>query len=174
MGGFAQVLLRTQSSFMSDIRNRKTPERVEASLFDSNSNHSLDSTNGIMSGARRTVSGSPERRGKSNDVEMSELAQPLVNAIQTPIALRYNVITAITSATGQLFIFYTIKEFGPIVFTVIMTTRQLFSITISCIIFGHTISPMSFLGAGLVFSVIFYQIRRKYLARMAAQNATSS
>lgn len=91
-----------------------------------------------------------------------------------PLAFRYNVITAITSATGQLFIFYTIKEFGPIVFTIIMTTRQLFSITISCIIFGHTISPISFLGAGLVFSVIFYQIRRKYLARMAAQNATSS
>ena len=32
-----------------------------------------------------------------------------------PKALQYNIITAITSATGQLFIFYTIKEFGPIV-----------------------------------------------------------
>lgn len=83
-----------------------------------------------------------------------------------PVAFHYNIITAITSATGQLFIFYTIKEFGPIVFTVIMTTRQLFSITISCIIFGHTISVTSFFGASLVFSVIFYQIRRKYLARM--------
>jgi len=88
-----------------------------------------------------------------------------------PIAFRYNVITAITSATGQLFIFYTIKEFGPIVFTIMMTTRQLFSITISCIIFGHVISSISFLGALLVFSVIFYQIRRKYLARMARQNS---
>lgn len=84
-----------------------------------------------------------------------------------PIAFRYNVITAITSATGQLFIFYTIKEFGPIVFTVMMTTRQMFSITISCIIFGHEISLVSLVGAVLVFSVIFYQIRRKYLARMA-------
>ena len=42
-------------------------------------------------------------------------------------AIYYNIVTAICSATGQLFIFYTIKEFGPIVFTVIMTTRQLFS-----------------------------------------------
>lgn len=88
-----------------------------------------------------------------------------------PIAFRYNVITAITSATGQLFIFYTIKEFGPIVFTVMMTTRQLFSITISCIIFGHEISRVAFAGAILVFSVIFYQIRRKYLARMALENS---
>jgi len=31
-----------------------------------------------------------------------------------PIALQYNIITAITSASGQLCIFYTIKEFGPI------------------------------------------------------------
>lgn len=92
--------------------------------------------------------------------------------LANPIALRYNIITAITSATGQLFIFYTIKEFGPIVFTVMMTTRQLFSITISCIIFGHTISMISFAGAALVFSVIFYQIRRKYLARLAAQNSS--
>jgi len=83
-----------------------------------------------------------------------------------PVAFHYNVITAITSATGQLFIFYTIKEFGPIVFTVIMTTRQLFSITISCIIFNHTISPIAFFGAFMVFSVIGYQIRRKYLARI--------
>ena len=82
------------------------------------------------------------------------------------VAFHYNIITAITSATGQLFIFYTIKEFGPIVFTVIMTTRQLFSITISCIIFGHKISLIAFAGALLVFSVIFFQIRRKYLARM--------
>ncbi|MGK3757291.1 MAG: adenosine 3'-phospho 5'-phosphosulfate transporter B2 [Bacillariaceae sp.] len=91
-----------------------------------------------------------------------------------PIALRYNIITAITSATGQLFIFYTIKEFGPIVFTIIMTTRQLFSITISCIIFNHVISWKSLLGAVLVFSVIFYQIRRKYVARMQRQGGISN
>ena len=94
---------------------------------------------------------------------------------KNPIALKYNIITAITSATGQLFIFYTIKEFGPIVFTVIMTTRQLFSITISCIIFKHVISYKSLVGAALVFLVIFYQIRRKYLARMQrAQRESSS
>ena len=91
-----------------------------------------------------------------------------------PVALKYNIITAITSATGQYFIYYTIKEFGPIVFTVIMTTRQLFSITLSCIIFGHKIGPKSLVGASLVFSVISYQIRRKYLARIARQNGSGS
>lgn len=93
---------------------------------------------------------------------------------KNPVALNYNIITAITSASGQLFIFYTIKEFGPIVFTVIMTTRQLFSITLSCILFGHKIGLTSLLGASMVFLVIFYQIRRKYLARVARQNAGGS
>merc|ERR1712003_558286 len=82
-----------------------------------------------------------------------------------PNVLQYNIITAITSATGQLFIYTTIKEFGPIVFTVIMTTRQMISICISSIIFGHAMSIKALCGASLVFGVLFYQIRRKYIAR---------
>jgi adenosine 3'-phospho 5'-phosphosulfate transporter B2 len=79
-----------------------------------------------------------------------------------PIALHYNIITAITSASGQLFIFYTIKEFGPIVFTVIMTTRQMFSISLSAVLFGHVIKPTAALGAIVVFGVLFYQINKAY------------
>jgi adenosine 3'-phospho 5'-phosphosulfate transporter B2 len=82
-----------------------------------------------------------------------------------PMVLRYNIITAITSASGQLCIFYTIKEFGPIVFTVIMTTRQMFSICISAVVFGHAIGVKAIFGALVVFGVLFYQIRRKYNAR---------
>jgi adenosine 3'-phospho 5'-phosphosulfate transporter B2 len=82
-----------------------------------------------------------------------------------PTVFQYNVITAITSASGQLFIYTTIKEFGPIVFTVIMTTRQMISICISSILFGHTMGVKALIGAGLVFGVLFYQIRKKYLAK---------
>jgi len=90
-----------------------------------------------------------------------------------PKAFTYNVITAITSASGQLCIFYTIKEFGPIVFTIIMTTRQMFSICISAIVFKHVISIKALAGAVIVFSVLFYQIRRKYHARLAKKQAGS-
>ena len=82
-----------------------------------------------------------------------------------PVVLRYNIITAITSASGQLCIFYTIKEFGPIVFTIIMTTRQMISICISAVVFGHLISLKAFFGAALVFAVLFYQIKKKYNKR---------
>lgn len=93
--------------------------------------------------------------------------------LANPLVFRYNVITAITSASGQLSIFYTIKEFGPIVFTIIMTTRQMFSICISAFIFGHDISLKAAVGAILVFSVLFYQIRRKYKARQVASTSKS-
>ena len=81
--------------------------------------------------------------------------------LHNPEAVWNNVITAITSATGQMFIFYTIKTFGPVVFTIIMTTRQMISMCISTIYFGHTISMGSFFGACVVFSVLFYRVARK-------------
>lgn len=84
--------------------------------------------------------------------------------IKNPSVFQYNVITAITSASGQLCIYYTIKEFGPIVFTVIMTTRQMISICISAVVFGHQISTQSLCGAVIVFSVLFFQIRNRYYA----------
>merc|ERR1719223_39510 len=80
-----------------------------------------------------------------------------------PNVLGYNIITAITSAGGQLCIYYTIKEFGPIVFTTIMTTRQMMSICISAFLFHHVISLKAIGGASIVFGVLFYSIRKRYL-----------
>ena len=90
-----------------------------------------------------------------------------------PNVLIYNIITAITSASGQLCIYYTIKEFGPIVFTIIMTVRQMISICISAYKFGHVISAKAFCGAVIVFGVLFYQIRRKYIAKKQKEHAAT-
>eukprot|EP00979_Chaetoceros_neogracilis_P017197 scaffold10188_cov280-Chaetoceros_neogracile.AAC.11 len=90
-----------------------------------------------------------------------------------PNVLVYNIITAITSASGQLCIYYTIKEFGPIVFTIIMTVRQMISICISAYTFKHNISPKALCGAVVVFGVLFYQIRRKYLAKKRKDGMTT-
>ena len=72
-----------------------------------------------------------------------------------------NIILSVTSAVGQLFIFYTIKEHGPVVFTIIMTTRQLFSLVLSCLLFGHMMTVLAAIGAALVFVVVFNKIKRK-------------
>lgn len=68
---------------------------------------------------------------------------------------------SVCSAVGQLFIFYTIKNFGAVIFTMIMTARVLLSITLSCIIYGHKVTPTGFLGLSLVTGGILYRIKRK-------------
>ena len=59
---------------------------------------------------------------------------------------------------GQLFIFYTIREFGAITFTIIMTVRMGLSILFSCAIYGHRLKPMALVGVALVFASIFGRI----------------
>lgn len=68
---------------------------------------------------------------------------------------------SICSTIGQLFIFYTIKNFGAVVFTLIMTTRILLSIALSCILYGHPITPVGYLGLALVMSAVLYRIKKK-------------
>ena len=71
------------------------------------------------------------------------------------------IVLSITSATGQLFIFYTIKEFGPVIFTIIMTTRQIISLFFSCLLFTHEMQTLSWIASALVFVVVFQRIYRK-------------
>ena len=91
-----------------------------------------------------------------------------------PDVLLYNVITSVVSTTGQLAIYYTIKRFGPVVFTVIMTTRQMFSIVLSNHLFGHNMAAQAYLGAALVFLVLLYSAYRQLPSSSAAAAAAPS
>lgn len=55
-----------------------------------------------------------------------------------------------------------------------MTTRQMLSICLSAILFGHYISPKAAAGAILVFGVLFYQIQQKYTARQAKKGSVAN
>mmetsp|Transcript_22846 Transcript_22846/g.63544 ORF Transcript_22846/g.63544 Transcript_22846/m.63544 type:complete len:525 (+) Transcript_22846:74-1648(+) len=68
---------------------------------------------------------------------------------------------SICSTIGQLFIFYTIKNFGAVVFTLIMTTRVLLSIALSCVMYGHKVSATGFFGLMLVMAAVLYRIHKK-------------
>merc|ERR1711957_299982 len=65
------------------------------------------------------------------------------------------------STVGQLFIFYTIKNFGAVVLAIILTTRILFSIALSVFLYGHKVTATGFYGLAVVFIAIFYRIKRK-------------
>ena len=49
------------------------------------------------------------------------------------------VLALCNSSFGQLFIYHTISRFGALVFAMIMTTRQVFSIGFSVALFGHKV-----------------------------------
>lgn len=68
---------------------------------------------------------------------------------------------SICSTIGQLFIFYTIKNFGAVVFTLIMTTRILLSIALSIFLYGHQVTGFGFLGLMAVLGAVLYRIKRK-------------
>ncbi|KAG5192116.1 solute carrier family 35, member B1 [Tribonema minus] len=94
-----------------------------------------------------------------------ELFSSIAFVMDHPVALKHLATLSITSATGQLFIFYTIKNFGPIIFTIIMTCRQMFSLVISTLWFGHVLGLLSLLGTTVVFGTLGYRIKRKYDGR---------
>ena len=52
-------------------------------------------------------------------------------------------------------------RFGPLVFTIIMATRQLLATVLSSFIYGHEIKPLGFLGATIVFSAVALRIYLK-------------
>ena len=93
-------------------------------------------------------------------VASSELFVSLKFLSDNPAAITDQMIISATSATGQLFIYFTIRRFGPITFTIIMTTRQIFSMVLSAFAFGHTIHALGGVGALTVFAVVFVRARR--------------
>lgn len=68
------------------------------------------------------------------------------------------VLLSVCSAFGQLFIFYTINQFGAAVFTIIMTLRQAIAILLSCFLYGHAVSLVGGFGVFIVFLALFLRV----------------
>ena len=90
--------------------------------------------------------------------EQGGFREALAFAQRHPLFVYHVAWQALTSAIGQLFIFKTIGEFGPVVFTIITTFRQALSILISCILYNHPVSVAGMCGLLIAFVAIFAQI----------------
>lgn len=55
------------------------------------------------------------------------------------------------SAIGQLFIFLTVAEFGPLSCSIVTTTRKFFTVLTSVFWFGNRLTPSQWIGTSLVF-----------------------
>eukprot|EP01051_Picozoa_sp_SAG22_P008589 SAG22_NODE_664_length_8022_cov_2.639576_3_plen_151_part_00 len=53
-----------------------------------------------------------------------------------PACLRDLALLALTSTAAQFFIYFTLDNFGPVLFSMVMASRQLFSLVLSAVLFG--------------------------------------
>mmetsp|Transcript_43938 Transcript_43938/g.72983 ORF Transcript_43938/g.72983 Transcript_43938/m.72983 type:complete len:419 (-) Transcript_43938:811-2067(-) len=93
-----------------------------------------------------------------------EIVQVTAYIASNPEIMTHMFVMSVCSAVGQLFIFTTIKKYGPLVFATIQTVRQLLSIVLSIVFFGHPVNHMEALGVAIVFVALGGQIAQKYLA----------
>eukprot|EP00051_Salpingoeca_urceolata_P001356 m.40300 g.40300 ORF g.40300 m.40300 type:complete len:500 (+) comp11354_c0_seq1:73-1572(+) len=75
-----------------------------------------------------------------------------------PKFMFHGILLSLCSATGQVFIFKTLSDYGALVFAIIMTTRQVISIVLSAVIFGHSFATQALLGIFIVFVAMFGRI----------------
>jgi len=104
----------------------------------------------------------------------NELLPTIAFLVANPDAIGDNLTIAVTSATGQVFIFYTIKKFGPIVFTLTMTTRQMISIIISAVFFSHALGPLAYCSASMIFSLAILKVYLRDRRRLDLANSSSA
>lgn len=94
-------------------------------------------------------------------VHGQELYGTLLFVYSHPTFMVHLSIYCLCAIIGQLFIFYTVKNFGAVVFSIIMSIRLLFSIMLSCFIYSHPVSELGLLGIIVVFAAITYRVKRK-------------
>jgi solute carrier family 35 (adenosine 3'-phospho 5'-phosphosulfate transporter), member B2 len=98
-------------------------------------------------------------------VHQEELTVSLTFVYNHPVIMFHMVIFTLCSTIGQLYIFYTVKNFGAVVFSIIMSLRILTSILLSCLVYSHPVTELGFIGITIVFGSITYRIMRKTKGR---------
>jgi hypothetical protein len=91
-----------------------------------------------------------------------------------PSALGYIFMLSAVSTAVQLFIFYTIQQYGALHFALIMTIRQFLSIVLSCLVFSHQLSAAQWIGTALVIGgLVARGMHRGGLDRTSAKSKQS-
>ena len=89
---------------------------------------------------------------------------------QNPVVFRNLIIQCSTFVLGNIFIFLAIAWIGNVYLSIVTTTRKIFSIFISILIFQHDIDRYKFIGIGLVVvGIIFEMVTGFNKKRKAAQ-----
>jgi solute carrier family 35 (adenosine 3'-phospho 5'-phosphosulfate transporter), member B2 len=90
-----------------------------------------------------------------------QLGEAIAFVARHPDALSSMLILSGAATVGQLFISYTIKTFGALLFATVMTTRQFISILLSCMLFAHPLTGGQWGGTIMVFGALYYKTLSK-------------
>jgi drug/metabolite transporter (DMT)-like permease len=75
-----------------------------------------------------------------------------------PAVIKDLVLLAVLGTVGQIFIFYTIANFSPLILSIVTTTRKFFTVLASIVIYHHQMSVFQWLSIGLVFTGVFVEM----------------
>jgi len=78
--------------------------------------------------------------------------------IEYPLVIKDLVLLAVLGTIGQIFIFYTIANFSPLILSIVTTTRKFFTVLASIVIYNHPVSTMQWAAIGLVFIGVFIEM----------------
>ncbi len=76
-----------------------------------------------------------------------------------PVVMVHILIMSVLQAIGQVSIYYVIVRFKQHIFPLISTTRKVFTVLLSILIFGHTLSIPQWLSILLVFAGLGYELQ---------------
>lgn len=67
------------------------------------------------------------------------------------------LILAILTTLGQVFVYRMIKQFKQHIVPFVITTRKIFTVVISIILYGHTTTPFQITAIILIFGTTSYE-----------------
>lgn len=94
-------------------------------------------------------------------IHQEELSAALGFVYYHPQIVLHLLVFCLCSTVGQLFIFYTVKNFGAVVFSIIMSIRILSSVLLSCFVYNHPVDELGVLGIVIVFGATAYRLSKK-------------
>jgi len=75
-----------------------------------------------------------------------------------PAVITDLILLAVLGTFGQIFIFYTIFNFSPLILSIVTTTRKFFTVLASIVIYRHNINHWQWLSIALVFVGVFVEM----------------
>lgn len=94
-------------------------------------------------------------------VHQEDLENSLTFVYNHPEMYLHLILFSIFSTVGQVLIYYTVKSFGAVNFSIIMAVRILTSTLLSCAVYSHSFTELGFLGFVIVFGAIGYRIHQQ-------------